>query len=140
MFRDYYGIGDGELTAYILDPKRGKALIEQQAAAVSIGAAAGRQGLTLARERAEYFSSLGAAGRAEQAYSDIATILPDAARLSDIHAGDDYRQTEAEDEFLGGLASARRKRERLANAEVSLFSGSGGYSRDRAARSTAGYY
>lgn len=135
----YYGIGDGELTAYILDPKRGMNFIQRSLDAASIGAAAGRQGLSISQGRAEQFADLGVAPQAESAFSQIAEILPDAKRLSEIHAGNDYNQADAEDELLGGMASARRKRQKLADAEASLWAGSSGYSRDQA-RSTAGAY
>lgn len=136
----YYGIGDGELTAYVLDPNRGMNVIQRTLSAASIGAAAGRQGLSIAQGRAEQFADLGAADRAEAAFSQIAEIVPQARRLSAVH-GDDYGQTDAEDELLGGLASARRKRERLTEKETNLFSGRSGVgSASLRARSTAGSY
>lgn len=136
---NYYGIGDAELVAYTLDRSRGMEILQKQAAAVQIGAAAGRQGLSVARDRAEYFADLGVSGQAESAFSQIGEILPEAKRLSNIFAGNDYSQMDAEDEILGGMASAKRKRQKLVDSETSLWSGSSGYSRDQA-RSTAGAY
>lgn len=138
--RTFYGIGDSELVAYTLDRNRGLALLEKQAAAVSLGAAAGRQGLQLSRDRAEQFANLGQGANAEQAYATIADLLPDAARLSAIHSGADVGQADLEDEVLGGMASAKRKREGLVNKETGLFGGSSGVGRQSLGTRTAGSY
>lgn len=138
--QSYYGIGDNDLVAYALDRQRALPLLEKQSQAVQLGAAANAQGLTLSRVRAEQFADQGAAGNARQAFSAIAEILPDAKRLSDIYGGEDVTQTDLEDEALGGLASAARKRKKLVEKETSSFSGSGGASRGSFGKSTAGSY
>lgn len=140
QLRTYYGIGDSELVAYTLDRKRGLDLLEKQASAVQLGAAATHQGLSLSRDRAEHFADLGQGANAEQGFSNIAALLPDATRLSAIHGGDDVTQTDLEDEVLGGLASAQRKRKRLADQEVGTFSGGSGVSRGSLGQRTSGAY
>lgn len=139
-WQTYYGIGQGDLVAYALDRKRGLDLLNKQANAVILGTAAGHQGLALSRARAEHFADLGAAGNAEQGFSTIAEALPGAQRLSSIYGGEDVTQTDLEDEVLGGLASARRKRQRLVNEEEASFGGSAGAGRSAFGRSTAGSY
>lgn len=126
--KHYYNLSDGDLIAYFLDEKKARPLLERQAAAAQVGGAALRQGLSVSSERAEQFASMGAAQRAESAYSTIADFLPSAKKLGSIY-GDDYKQADAEDELLGGLASARRKREKLAEKETASFSGNGGITR-----------
>lgn len=135
----YYGIGENDLVAYALDRQRGLSVLEKQARAVEIGAAAQHQGLSIAVDRAELFGDMGAADNADAAFAQIAQVLPDAARLSSIY-GDQYTQADAEDEFLGGTASARRKREQLANKEAANFSGSSGVTKQSLGKSTAGSY
>jgi hypothetical protein len=123
QLQSYYGIGDNDLVAYALDRTRAVPLLEKQAAAIQLGAAAAHQGLSLSKDRAEHFADLGAAGQAEQGFSAIADILPTAEKLSAISGGSDYLQTDAEDEILGGSASAGRTRKRLASEERARFSG-----------------
>lgn len=125
--RDFYGVGDNELAAYFLDRNKAVPLLEKQAQAIDIGAAAFDQGLSISKDRAEHFADLGAGGNARQAYATVAAALPDATRLSSIYGGDDVTQADLEDEALGGLASAARKRQKLAGQEVASFSeGAGG--------------
>lgn len=59
--RQFYGVTDGELAAYFLDPSRAEQLIIQQAATAQIGAAAARQGFGAATDRlaAERMQRLG---------------------------------------------------------------------------------
>lgn len=133
---DYYGVGDQELIAYGLDRNRAAPLLQKQAAAAELGAAAIRQGLTLEKTRAELFADQGAnAG----AFSNVAQVLPDAQKLGAVY-GTDYTQADAENEFLGGLASAQRKRQTLAQKEVDSFSGNGGATPKGLGRGTAGSY
>jgi hypothetical protein len=139
VLRDYYNVGDAELVAYYLDEKRALPILERQAQAVVVGAAARKQGLSVSESRARYFADLGAAGGADQAYGQVASILQEAKRLNEIHAGS-LSQEDVEDELLGGLASARRKREQLAGQEAGLFSGSSGLTRQTLGKSTTGSY
>jgi hypothetical protein len=132
QLRDYYGIGAGDLVAYVLDPKQQFQKIERQVAASEIGVAAGRQGLRAGVGVAEQLASQGITqAEAQRGYSTIADILPTASKLSEIYGTtlDTYGQTEGEQEVFNSLASAQRKRERLSAAERGTFSGSSGLSR-----------
>ena len=126
---DYYGIGSKDLVAYVLDPAQQFQKIERQIAAGEIGVAASRQGLTAGVTVAEQLAAQGITqAEAQKGYSTIADILPGATKLSEIYGGqmDKYGQAEAEQEVFNGLASAQRKRQRLAATEVGTFSGSSG--------------
>lgn len=139
-WQTYYGVGKSDLVAYALDSKRGLPLLQKQAAAVDIGSAANRQGLSLSKDRAELFADQGVtAAQAQQGYSQIGQILPDAQRLGQVY-GKTYTQTDAENEVLGGLASAQRKRQQLVGAEESNFSGNGGAGKSSFGKSTAGSF
>jgi hypothetical protein len=72
--RQFYGVTDGELAAYMLDPGRAESLIEQQVATAQIGAAAARQGFGQAADRtaAERMQRLGVTEKeAEQAFGTL---------------------------------------------------------------------
>jgi hypothetical protein len=126
---DYYGIGSKDLVAYVLDPSQQFQKIERQVAAGEIGVAASRQGLTAGVAVAEQLAAQGITqAEAQKGYSTIADILPSATKLSEIYGGQmsKYGQAEAEQEVFNGLASAQRKRQRLAATETGTFSGSSG--------------
>jgi hypothetical protein len=127
--RGYYGITDNDLVAYVLDPNQQFQKIERQVAAAEIGAAAGLQGLKAGVSVAEQLAAQGITkAQAQKGYATIADILPTAEKLSDIYKGteDEYRQAEAEQEVFNTLASAQRKRTKLAQRELAAFSGSAG--------------
>lgn len=73
--RQFYGLTDGELAAYFLDPDRALPLIERQVATAQLGAAAARQGFGETLER-QAFERMAAAGvttqQAEEAYGFLA--------------------------------------------------------------------
>jgi hypothetical protein len=138
--RSYYGVTDSMLAAHFLDQKRALPILQRQAAAAEIGGAAGRVGLSVARERAEGFADLGVEEReAQLAYGQIAGFLPEQQEIAR-RFSTNYTQADAEDELLGGMASARRKRERVNRKETDLFSGSGALGRSSLKRNTAGSY
>ncbi len=124
--RDIYGIDEGMMTAFMLDPDRALPLVERQAKAVEFGTAAVRQGLQ-ATNIGEQFAERGPATgySAEQGYSAIAGILPTASKLGQVY-GQTYDQTMAEQEVFSGLESAKRKRQKLGQMETSTFSGQSG--------------
>jgi hypothetical protein len=124
--RDIYGIDEGMMTAFVLDPDRALPLVERQAKAVEFGTAAVRQGLQ-ATNIGEQFAEIGPATgySAEQGYSAIAGILPTAQSLGQIY-GETYDQATAEQEVFSGLESAKRKRQKLGELETSTFSGQSG--------------
>lgn len=126
-FQHYYGVDSGHLMAYFLDPQKGEQILQQQAQAAQIGGAATRQGLALTdQSRALQYAQQGlTADQANKAYGDIAALLPEERNIA-MQQGQAYSQSDAEDEILGGLASAQRKRQLLNQGEQSMFAGRGG--------------
>jgi len=124
--RDIYGIDEGMMTAFMLDPDRALPLVEKQAKAVEFGTAAVRQGLQ-ATTFGEQFAQRGPTTgySADQGYGAIAGMLPTAQNLGNIY-GETYDQATAEQEVFSGLESAKRKRQKLGQMETSTFSGQSG--------------
>lgn len=126
MLKDYYGVDESHIAAYFLDPKKGQAVIERQAAAAGYGGIAARQGLGAQKSQAESWVDRGiSAQQVEQGTESAATVFRDMDRIGN-RFDEDYTGREALDEFVGGLASSRRKRERLAGKESALFGGATG--------------
>jgi hypothetical protein len=143
QLRDYYGIGQSDLVAYVLDPNQQFQKIERQVAASEIGVAAARQGLQAGVSVAEQLAAQGVTqAEAQKGYATIADILPTAEKLSDIYGTtlEGYGQTEAEQEVFNSLASAQRKRQKLTQREIASFSGASGTNRTSLTTSTAGQY
>jgi hypothetical protein len=143
QLRDYYGIGQADLVAYVLDPNQQFQKIERQVAASEIGVAAGRQGLKAGVSVAEQLAAQGVTqAEAQKGYATIADILPTAEKLSDIYGTtlDGYGQTEAEQEVFNSLASAQRKRQKLTQREIASFSGASGTNKTSLTTSNVGQY
>ena len=143
MLKNYYGIGQNDLVAYVLDPNQQFQKIERQVAASEIGAAAGRQGLNVGVPVAEQLAAQGITqAEAQRGYATIADILPTAEKLSDIYGStlDRYGLAEGEQEVFNQLASAQRKRQRLASRELAEFSGQSGVGRGSLGTATGGQY
>jgi hypothetical protein len=132
QLRDYYGIGQEDLVAYVLDPQQQFQKIERQVAASEIGVAAGRQGLTAGVTVAEQLAAQGVTqAEAQKGYATIADILPGAEKLSNIYGStmDVYGQAEGEQEVFNSLASAQRKRQKLSATEAATFGATAGTNR-----------
>ena len=143
QLRQYYGVGQQDLVAYVLDPEQQFQKIERQVAASEIGVAAGRQGLTAGVSVAEQLAAQGVSqAEAQKGYATIADILPTAEKLSDIYGKtlDTYGQSEAEQEVFNSLASAQRKRQRLTAREVAAFSGAAGTNKTSLTTSSVGQF
>lgn len=141
--KDYYGIGNTDLVAYVLDPSQQFQKIERQVAAAEIGTAARVQGLEAGVAVAEQLAAQGISqAQAQRGYATIADVLPTAEKLSDIYGGveDEYRQAEAEQEVFNQLASAQRKRQRLTQREIAAFSGQSGIGRTSLTEDTRGQF
>lgn len=139
--RSFYGISDNDLVAYVLDPNQQFPKIERQVAAAEIGSAAKLQGFNTGVAVAEQLAAQGVTkAQAQKGYATIADILPTAEKLSDIYGKslDEYRLAEAEQEVFNTLASAQRKRQKLAEREVATFSGASGLSRASLSRQVGG--
>jgi hypothetical protein len=122
--QNMYGLDAGNMIAYMLDPERATPLIEKQAKAVEYGAAALRQGLAQAptSQYEAYASGVGTGVGAEAGMAQVAEITPGLTTLGQI-SGDQYSQATAQEEVFGGLASARRKRQKLTQEEQDRFTG-----------------
>jgi hypothetical protein len=143
QLRDYYGIGQQDLVAYVLDPQQQFQKIQRQVASAEIGVAAGRQGLRPGVAVAEQLAAQGVTqAEAQKGYATIADILPTAEKLSSIYGTtlDTYGQSEAEQEVFNSLASAQRKREKLTAREVAAFGGSAGTNKTSLTQQTVGQY
>jgi hypothetical protein len=143
QLRQYYGVGQQDLVAYVLDPEQQFQKIERQVAASEIGVAAGRQGLTAGVSVAEQLAAQGVTqAEAQRGYATIADILPTAEKLSDIYGKtlDTYGQSEAEQEVFNSLASAQRKRQRLTAREIATFSGAAGTNKTSLSTSNVGQF
>jgi len=127
--RDYYGIGDLDMVAYVLDPNQKLPQIQRQVAAAEIGAAARVQGLQAGVSVSEQLAAQGITqAEAQKGYATIADILPTSEKLSSIYGTtlDRYGQAEAEQEVFNTLASAQRKRKALSEREIGSFSSKSG--------------
>lgn len=140
-FAKFYGAGKADIAAYFLDGGRNEQLLDKRVTAAGIGAAAKRQGLAVTDvTRAEQWADQGVTEQqAQRGYEAAAQILPGQSAIAN-RFGEQYGQADAEDEFIGGLASARRKRDRLNRSEQSLFEGSGAVARGSLDRSASGSY
>jgi hypothetical protein len=143
QLRDFYGIGQADLVAYVLDPNQQFQKIERQVAASEIGVAAARQGLKTGVSVAEQLAAQGVTqAEAQKGYATIADILPTAEKLSDIYGKtlDGYGQSEAEQEVFNSLASAQRKRQKLTQREIASFSGAAGTNKTSLTTSAVGQF
>ena len=160
-FRRFFPmLSNQDLVAAMLDPEEQLPALERKVQAAEIGGAALRQGLaselkdtttTSAMYKnvqagtigAETLASAGvSATTAATKYGTIATELPTMEKLSSIYAPtmEQYGQREAEQAELLGLASAKRKKERLVAREEAQFQGSSGAARGSLGASRQGQF
>lgn len=141
--RDYYGITNNDLVAYVLDPNQQLQKIQRQVAAAEIGTAARKQGLEAGVAVSEQLAAQGITeAQAQKGYATIADILPTAEKLSQIYGTtlEGYDQAQAEQEVFNTLASAQRRRQRLVSREVAEFSGQAGVGRGSLGTAAGGQY
>lgn len=145
----YPQLSTGDIVSIMLDPKNQLGVMERKVQSAEIGGAALNQGLnaSLAAQniQSQRYSNLttGTIGAdairdtgetkamAREDYKKIAGELPGAEKLSAIYAGqlDQYGQVEAEKSNILGLASEKRKLDKLVAREESSFKGSSGTSK-----------
>jgi len=128
-FQDFYGIGEADLVKYFLDPKKALVNLKEKATAAEIGGAAIGQGLAATMTSATDLAKFGIdRATAVSGYATIAGELPTASKLGNIYSetGTTYTQADAESATFKGLASAKRKKERLIATEEAQFQGSSG--------------
>jgi hypothetical protein len=142
----YPSITNADILAYTLDPTKGLDDIKRKITASEIGGAAMAQGLTTSLDAtgqslgAEALTKLGVTqAEAQKGFSNIASILPAAEKLSSIYGGEDYTRLQAEQEQFQQLASAKRARESLTALETAQFGSSAGTNK-RSLTSSTGQY
>lgn len=124
--RSFFDIKDADLVNYFINPTENLPKLQEKVTAAEIGAAAKGQDLKTSAEAATALAQYGITqAQARQGYETIGEILPTAEKLGSIY-GEQYDQATAEAEVFKGTASARRKRQQLAEREVASFSGSSG--------------
>ena len=142
-FRSLYNVTDTDLVKYFLDPKTGSAQLQQKVAAAEISGASLNAGLGLTSlGSAEELAKLGISkAMAQTGYENIAEYLPRTTSLGNIYneTGIQYTKTTAEEEEFKGLASAKRKRERLKELETGTFKGSSGTNKVSLAQKTGSF-
>lgn len=140
VWKDYYGLSDGDAIAAMLDPKTALPLVEQKVAATQIGAAARRQGIDVSADRAGQLGGLGVdENTALTGYGQIAATSETDTSIAE-RFGQTFTQADEENDRLLGLASAQRKRKSLYGAETGLFQQRGGSDQGAFSRPTAGQY
>jgi len=122
--RRFYGVTDGELAAYFLDPSRAESLIAEQAATAQIGAAAARFGFSQSTDRlaAERLQRLGVTEpEATQVFGQLGQM---GELLNPIEGGEDMLDVTETALGLTGRSSAEalqrlrtRQRQRTARFE-----------------------
>lgn len=136
----FYGIKDEDLVSYFINPKENLPKLQEKVTAAEIGAAAKGQNLATSVEAATALAQFGVDREAAlQGYEAIGEVLPTATKLGEIY-GDKYTQATAEEEIFKGTASAKRKRQQLAEREVATFSGSSGRLRTGRATGNTGQF
>ena len=125
--RTFYGVTDGELAAFFLDPAKAESLIMQQTATAQIGAAAAREGFGAAADRlaAERMQRLGVTGQeAQQAFGALSQM---GELLTPINAGEtplDVAETALGLTGRGGTEALQRLRTQQ-RRRVAAFEGGG---------------
>jgi len=128
-FQQFYGIGEADLVQYFLDPKKALVNLKERATAAEIGGAAIGQGLAATMTSAEDLARFGInRQQAQVGYADIGQDLSNFEGATRIfsESGITYNQTDAEAAKFKGLASAKRKEERLKGLQENLFAGNSG--------------
>ena len=145
----YPEITDADVLAYAIDPVNQLPAIQRKVQAAEIGGAALAQNLSIglkeAPEAPSGYTNVSRRGlgleelvnqgvdlaEARRGYQAVAEVLPAAEKLSSIYGKrlDQYGRLEAEQEQFKGLASAKRARQRLSEAELAAFSGESGLGR-----------
>lgn len=144
MLANLYGIDQGQLAAYFLDPKKAMPLLEKQVETMKVATAAKQVGINTDFTDASHFEKLVdngvSADQARAGYAQIGQELDPLHRLGEIW-GTDYNLSDAEAGTFFGNAEAERKRKRLVSQERAAFSGASGFDPRVSGRgSTAGQF
>jgi hypothetical protein len=137
----YPGITNGDILAYVLDPKNALTEIQRKVTAAEIGGAAMQSGLGTSLTRAEELQKYGVdKASAVEGYSAIGAGLQRGSELASIYQQDPYTQATAESEVfkLSGAQEARKQRQRVTGLEKAAFGGQSGLTGGALARDRAG--
>jgi len=139
----YPGITNGDILAYVLDPKSALPELKRKITAAEIGAGAKIAGLATGLERATELASYGVTKeQAQQGFQTIADIVPRGGQLASIYGEPAYTQTTAEQEVFGlaGATEAAKQRRKLTALEQASFSGTSGMAGTALGRERAGQF
>ena len=125
-FKDYYGVGSGDLTAYFLDRTRATDLLTKQVAAAQLGAEATDAGVSVTGGLLTDLAGSGI-GRQQfrEAAQETASSGDDWRRLAQL-GGQQITQESLLQANLGMDAATGKKLKGLASQERGRFGGSGG--------------
>jgi hypothetical protein len=123
QFQQYYGIDQGGLTAYFLDPDVATPLLEKRYASALIGREAAAQGIGLDVYGAENLQGLGITQ--EQARTGFGEVA--AARELTAGRGETVTQGELIAGTLGQDQAAQQRIERTRQSRAARFQGGGGF-------------
>jgi hypothetical protein len=125
----YPSLTDGDILAYVLDPKNALSDIKRKVTAAEIGGAQMGAGLQATAAGAEALAGAGVTG---SQYQQAAPFISEAAKrgseLASFYGQGTYDQTTAEAEALNlaGSAEAAAKRKKITSLATADFSGSSG--------------
>jgi hypothetical protein len=120
-FQQYYGIDQGGMTAYFLDPDIATPLLEKQYASAVIGTEAARQGVGINAYSAENLQSLGISQeQARTGFANVAATQGFTEGRGDIVTQDTLIQGQ-----VAGNEQARKDIERVAMGRLGRFQGGG---------------
>jgi hypothetical protein len=142
----FYGLSDGDMIAYALDPDKALPLIERKVQTVQFGAEATRQGINVGLETAETFGGTMGIGQeqARAGFQQVAALSPDVQRLSAISRKTQEPVTQEDVisfQFGGaGAAETKKRIESLAQEELSRFASQSGVRAGSLAKRQAGQF
>lgn len=126
----YPNVSNGDIYAYLLDPKKALPMLQRQVTSAEIGAEAVRNNLQTGLLRADELAGLGVnQAQARQGYQAIGSGLERGRALGELY-NENYDQNTAEQEVFGmaDANTASRKRRKIINREQATFGGSTGIS------------
>lgn len=135
QFKELYGVSEGNLAAYFIDPVRGETLIKQQADAAKIAASASRlANLQLTKSFAEDLARSGVADISAETFTKVGKL----GELTTAMAGETALSAE---QIVGSQAGintqAALELERRRRRRVGEFAGGGGFTRTQGETSGA---
>lgn len=139
-FQQWYGVGQGDLAAYILDQQRALPAIQNIARAAEIGGVANDNGAQITQQRAEELARQSTLTNSQLTSAEGQAIQTGrtGSFLGQI-SGLQYDQSTAENELFLDDAEAARRRKELGNLEQGRFSGSKVQDKSQLAQPSASY-